>query len=393
MKVAILHPDLGIGGAERLIVDVAVGLESKGHDVTLVTNHYDRSHCFEETKSLNIIRFAMFPRTIFGLMWALCAYVRMCFAALYTCLFVEHDVVIVDQVSACLLVFRLFSKAPLIFYCHYPDLLLTKRESRLKSFYRYYLDSLEEYSTGKADIICVNSKFTAGVFRETFKSLKDKPVQVLYPSLNNKFFDEIPVEKVDCIPNRAKFVFTSLNRYEIKKNVGLAIEAFALFISKVNPDDSHLIIAGGFDKLNSENSECYKDLVDLSERLEIPSKCITFLKSPDDNVKVNVIRNSTAVLYTPSNEHFGIVPVEAMYLGVPVIAVKSGGPLETVNHGVSGYLAENNPEDFLRFMELLAENSNTEFKKKGPEWVRKNFSFQSFTEKLDHIVCSRLSSQ
>lgn len=45
-----------------------------------------------------------------------------------------------------------------------------------------------------------------------------------------------------------------------------------------------------------------------------------------DEEKVSLLRNSRAVLYTPHNEHFGIVPVEAMYLGTPVIAVNSGGP-------------------------------------------------------------------
>ena len=46
-----------------------------------------------------------------------------------------------------------------------------------------------------------------------------------------------------------------------------------------------------------------------------------------DAVKVSLLRRSTAVLYTPCNEHFGIVPVEAMYLGRPVIATNSGGEL------------------------------------------------------------------
>ena len=33
------------------------------------------------------------------------------------------------------------------------------------------------------------------------------------------------------------------------------------------------------------------------------------------------------------NEHFGIVPLESMYVGTPVIAVASGGPLETIVPG------------------------------------------------------------
>lgn len=40
--------------------------------------------------------------------------------------------------------------------------------------------------------------------------------------------------------------------------------------------------------------------------------------------------STVALLYTPSNEHFGIVPLEAMAAGKVVVAVNSGGPMETV---------------------------------------------------------------
>lgn len=41
-------------------------------------------------------------------------------------------------------------------------------------------------------------------------------------------------------------------------------------------------------------------------------------------------KSTLALLYTPSNEHFGIVPLEGMLASLPVIATTSGGPLETV---------------------------------------------------------------
>jgi hypothetical protein len=44
------HPDLGIGGAERLVVDAAVALQSRGHQVTIFTSHCDPRHCFDEAR-------------------------------------------------------------------------------------------------------------------------------------------------------------------------------------------------------------------------------------------------------------------------------------------------------------------------------------------------------
>ena len=54
MQVAFVHPDLGIGGAERLVVDAALALKSKGHSVSFITGHHDRKHCFEGTADVFI---------------------------------------------------------------------------------------------------------------------------------------------------------------------------------------------------------------------------------------------------------------------------------------------------------------------------------------------------
>jgi len=40
--------------------------------------------------------------------------------------------------------------------------------------------------------------------------------------------------------------------------------------------------------------------------------------------------HTLALLYTPTNEHFGIGPVEGMICGLPVLACDSGGPMESV---------------------------------------------------------------
>ena len=62
MDIAFIHPDLGIGsltprsaklivgGAERLVIDAAVGLQERGHRVTIYTSHCDKTHCFDEAR-------------------------------------------------------------------------------------------------------------------------------------------------------------------------------------------------------------------------------------------------------------------------------------------------------------------------------------------------------
>ena len=68
--------------------------------------------------------------------------------------------------------------------------------------------------------------FPAGVFHETFKSLSHIEPEVLYPIPDFSAFNK-PVEKPspDLMPRDVKCIFLSINRYERKKNLNLAIEA------------------------------------------------------------------------------------------------------------------------------------------------------------------------
>ena len=49
MRVGFCHPDLGLGGAERLVVDAAVALVERGHEVVIYTAHHDPKRAFTET--------------------------------------------------------------------------------------------------------------------------------------------------------------------------------------------------------------------------------------------------------------------------------------------------------------------------------------------------------
>ena len=391
MRIVFLHPDLGIGGAERLVVDAALALKSKNHDVHIVTAHHDVEHCFAETKNgeVSVTSYGdWLPRTIFKGMAAFCATMRMIYAAICLSLFsgLKPDVIICDQVSNAIPVLRLFSSAKIIFYCHFPDQLLTQRKTLLKRMYRKVMDSIEEFTTGLADLILVNSNFTGGVFRDTFKSLSCVNPDVLYPSLNTSKFDEI-ARKNSANSDPNCFTFLSLNRYERKKNIGLAIEAFDLLL-KSSQLDMKLIVAGGYDNRVSENVEHYEELTKIAEDHGISSR-VEFLRSPDDEEKVRLLRTSDCLLYTPSGEHFGIVPIEAMYHELPVIAVNDGGPTETVVDGETGYLRKPTSEDFAEAMESLVEGG-TEQKsrmgKNGKRRVMQNFSFNAFADNLDNFV-------
>jgi alpha-1,3/alpha-1,6-mannosyltransferase len=110
--------------------------------------------------------------------------------------------------------------------------------------------------------------------------------------------------------------FLSINRYERKKNHALAIEALSVIRQRVSSSEFeqlHLVIAGGYDDRVLENVEHARELQDLVDALGLTSS-VTFLRSVNEQQKLALLTECLAVIYTPSNEHFGIVPVEAMYM-------------------------------------------------------------------------------
>lgn len=399
--VLFLHPDLGVGGAERLVLDAALALQARGCSVKIWTAHYDPGHCFAESRELSVhCAGDWLPRSLGwgGRGAAVCAYVRMIFLALYV-LFLgdeEFDVVVCDQVSACIPVFKLARRRKkILFYCHFPDLLLTRRDSFIKRLYRAPIDWVEEYTTGMADCILVNSRFTAAIFKETFKSLSHIDPAVLYPSLNIVSFDSAIPEKLDdIVPQGKKFIFLSINRYERKKNLTLALEALVKLRGRLTSQDwdkVHLIIAGGYDERVLENVQHYQELKEMVQQSDL-SQYVTFLRSCSDKQKISLLRGCTCVLYTPSNEHFGIVPLEAMYMQCPVIAVNSGGPLESIVHSVTGFLCDPDPEHFSEAIEKFIQEPSLKATMglAGRNRVKEKFSPEAFTEQLYQYVTKLL---
>ncbi|KAK9937839.1 hypothetical protein M0R45_014607 [Rubus argutus] len=392
LNVAIIHPDLGIGGAERLIVDAAVELASHGHKVHVFTSDHDKNRCFEETISGTFpvtVYGAFLPRHIFYHLHALCAYLRCLYVAL--CVLVmwpSYDVILADQVSVVIPLLKLKKSAKVLFYCHFPDLLLAQHTTILRRIYRKPIDFIEEMTTGMADKILVNSKFTALTFSKTFNHLDARGIKpaVLYPAVNVNQFDE-PSDSY-------KLNFLSINRFERKKNIDLAISAFAMLrtlqgdeLQGLNLAEASLTIAGGFDNRLRENVEYLEELRSLAER-EGVSNQVNFITSCSTAERNALLSQCLCVLYTPKDEHFGIVPLEAMAAHKPVIACNSGGPVETVKNGLTGFLCESNPREFSLAMSKLMQDPQMA-QRMGVEarrHVTESFSTKIFGQHLNQYL-------
>eukprot|EP01017_Pseudomicrothorax_dubius_P018578 TRINITY_DN2053_c0_g1_i3.p1 TRINITY_DN2053_c0_g1~~TRINITY_DN2053_c0_g1_i3.p1 ORF type:complete len:198 (+),score=68.70 TRINITY_DN2053_c0_g1_i3:61-594(+) len=152
-----------------------------------------------------------------------------------------------------------------------------------------------------------------------------------------------------------------------------------------------LVVAGGYEERIPENREHYLELKQEAERLGV-SDSVIFLRSVSDGVRVYLLNHAIGVLYTPENEHFGIVPVEAMYMQRPVIACQSGGPLESVVDGKTGFSLPTDEKRWAESMKSLTEGTRAkEMGKEGKSHVVRKFGLESFARMIDLYV--NLASQ
>ncbi len=389
LRIAFVHPDLGLGGSERLVVDAAVCLQRRGHQVTIFTSrHHTRS--FEETLdgTLEVRSYGrLLPMHIADRLRAPCTILRTCYTAARLRLSPDHfDVVFCDLVSASIPVLKIFSPTPVVFYCHYPDLLLVPhRREGVYRWYRMPIDRLEEITTGMADRVLVNSRFTAAAVRRTFPGVDRLAPEVLYPGVDVARYREVPDE---CGPGESAIL--SLNRYAFGKNVRLAVEALAALRGQLSPGEFgsvRLIVAGGFDLRLKESHDTLAELQRIACERALEQH-VTFLKSVSDEERMELFARARCVVHTSENEHFGYVPIEAMAAGRPVVAVNNGGPAETIVHGVTGFLCAPTADGFAEALAPLIRDDSMRRRmgRAAREHVATNFSREKFAERLEGIV-------
>ena len=132
--------------------------------------------------------------------------------------------------------------------------------------------------------------------------------------------------------------------------------------------------------------------------LNIPTEIdVLFLLSVPAQLKTMLLVAATLLVYTPSNEHFGIVPLEAMLAGVPVLAANNGGPLETVVDGETGWLRSTDnisqwTEVMQKVLHGMTDNQLRQMGDRGKQRVISQFSETKMASRLDEEIATMIDS-
>ncbi|KKS30960.1 hypothetical protein A2380_03995 [candidate division WWE3 bacterium RIFOXYB1_FULL_43_24] len=198
--------------------------------------------------------------------------------------------------------------------------------------------------------------------RSRIKKFYGRDALVIYPPVEIDVKNSgSPAEK-----NRAPY-FLVLSRLAAYKNIDLVIRAFKNI-------STELWIAG-----TGREEERLKELAGPN---------VKFLGKVSESEKHSLIEGCLGVINAVKDEDFGIVPVEAMAHGKPVLAHKSGGHLETVTEGISGMFFEGSDEKelSLKIKEFEQAIYNHTFDPEIIEDTVAKFSKQRFQNEIRSFI-------
>jgi len=213
---------------------------------------------------------------------------------------------------------------------------------------------------------------TLAVSQEFSKLLKEK-TKVSFDYLPNivnvDFFKNIQ-EKSDT----GKIRFITIGHLVPKKNQNMLIKAFTLAFEKEK--NIELLIVG-------EGPE-YQNLEKSIQTLNAEKNIKLYGKASRKEVKELLIGSDIFVL-SSFYETFGVVLIEALSCGLPLVSTKSGGPESIIINEKIGLLSETNEKELAKAMKDVytnLEKYNTEYLQ---EYVEENFSEKAVTDQLLNI--------
>jgi glycosyltransferase involved in cell wall biosynthesis len=228
-----------------------------------------------------------------------------------------------------------------------------ERFSFMKKIYLHtflnYLKNEDIKGIRSADFIIVNCRNT----QERIKRIYGRDSVIIYPPIEVENFR---------MAKKTEDFYLIVSRLLPHKKIDVAISAFNKLRKKL------LIVGSG---------PAYKQLKRIS------SSSIEFCGSVDDETLKKLYSTSSALIF-PQEEDFGIVPLECMASGRPVIAFGKGGVLETVIPDETGiFFYEQTPDAII---EAVKKFEKMHFE---PEKIREHarrFDLKVFQQKMINVI-------
>ena len=266
-------------------------------------------------------------------------------------------------------------QARLISYCHTPPRYLygyaTAREwkkhkavAALASIANHWLRMVDFTASENVDSYIANSEEVRGRIKKFYR----KDAVVINPPVDTEisnFKFQISNSKLE------REYFITGGRLARAKHVDLVIQACADLGVPLK------VFGRGF--------AGYEE--DLKSQISnLKNAKIDFVGEVNDEKKMELLSGAKAFLFASEDEDFGILPVEAMSVGTPVIAHRSGGVRETVIEGKTGMFFDHLKVESLK--DVITKFEKKKFIASDCRKQAEKFSKKTFQDKVSQYVSS-----
>ena len=193
------------------------------------------------------------------------------------------------------------------------------------------------------------------------KKYYDRSAEIIFPPVN------IPEVAIVIHPRGGIYYFIH-GRFEPYKRLDLVIDTF-------NDLGLPLVVSGSGSEFDKYKHRKYSN--------------IKFIEKPTDT-ELSKLYSNAKVFLMPQEEDFGITSVEVQSFGVPVIAYRKGGALDTVIDGKTGVFFDNQNNESLK--QAIAKFDKIVFNHKYLINNVKNFSKETFKRRLQRSLVRNYSS-
>lgn len=176
--------------------------------------------------------------------------------------------------------------------------------------------------------------------------------------------------------NRLQLLY--VGKIEDRRNVYFMVEVFRKAL-RLHPDIQLSIIGDG--------EKEYKDPFLKSIEKEIREKTILYRQKATQAELADIYQEADIFLFTSNYEIFGMVLLEAMYFGLPVVSTLNGGSSTLIQNGVNGYVLEAfDVEQWTEKLDVLLKDRDKrlDMGKRAEQTIRTGFTWEHLTDKFEN---------